>query len=202
MVPTSAAPNRARAKAERVAEERARVIHDEVARVLRLHRRRYTVNCRRFVGAILRAGRPLTAADACRFEPNLALSTVYRVASTLVGLGALRAIVTTEGVQRFELSEELAAHHHHLICTQCGIILDAVVPADVEAALELMAAAGARTAGFRPLTHRFDVEGICKDCATPGSAKAGRGRLLASENTNSGEETAPIVQVERDLGRS
>jgi Fe2+ or Zn2+ uptake regulation protein len=139
-----------------------------VARVLRLHRRRYTVNCQRFVGAILRAGRPLTASDACRLEPNLALSTAYRVASTLVDVGALRAISTTEGLQRFELSEELAEHHHHLICTQCGIVLDSAVPADVEAALELIAAAGARPAGFQPVAHRFDVEGICKDCATPG----------------------------------
>jgi Fur family transcriptional regulator, ferric uptake regulator len=168
MVPTSAAATRAHASAERVAEERARVVHDEVARVLRLHRRRYTVSCHRFVGAILRAGRPLTAADACRLEPNLALSTVYRVGSTLVDVGALRAISTTDGLQRFELSEELAEHHHHLICTQCGIVLDSAVPADVEAALELIAAAGARPAGFQPVAHRFDVEGICKDCATPG----------------------------------
>ena len=153
------------------------MVHDEVARVLRLHGRRYTVNCRRFVGAILRAGRPLTAEDACRFEPDLALSTVYRVASTLVDVGALRAISTTDGVLRFELAEDLADHHHHLICIECGIIFDYAVPPTIEAALEDAAAAGARTAGFRALAHRLDVEGICKDCTKGTRSGEGRSRL-------------------------
>lgn len=95
---------RKRSRAERLrAEERARAMHDEVALLLSLHQRRYTRNCRRFVDAVINGGRPLTAEEACEVDPDLALSTVYRLASTLVDVGALRSIPTTDGMHRFDV---------------------------------------------------------------------------------------------------
>jgi Fur family ferric uptake transcriptional regulator len=153
-------------------DERAQTVHQEVARLLGLTRRRYTANGRRFVSAVLASGRPLTAEEACQAEPDLALSTVYRIASILVEAGALRIIPTADGILRFELAESMSEHHHHLICIQCGVVLDYAVPATLERALERAAEAGARTAGFHALAHRFDVEGICADCVELAHANA------------------------------
>jgi Fe2+ or Zn2+ uptake regulation protein len=144
---------------------RQRAAHDEIRRLLGTADRRYTPNYQRFVDVVLAAGRPLTAEEVCGADKTLKVSTVYRVASTLIDVGALRSIPTADGVLRFELAEQLAEHHHHLICTNCGLVLDYAVSSELERAFERAAANGARKAGFEVQGHRFDVEGICADCA-------------------------------------
>ena len=52
--------------------------------------------------------------------PDVPLSSLYRIIGDLVAAGVLIRLEFAEGFARFELDEELAEHHHHLVCTECG----------------------------------------------------------------------------------
>jgi len=58
--------------------------------------------------------------------PNIGLTTVYRTLELLVNLGIVVRFEFGDGKSRYELSENYSHknHHHHLICSICGTILD------------------------------------------------------------------------------
>jgi Fur family ferric uptake transcriptional regulator len=53
----------------------------------------------------------------------------------------------------------LGKHHDHLICVQCGSILEFYNPE-----LEALQAETARRMGFHDLQHRMDIYGLCANC--------------------------------------
>lgn len=59
-------------------------------------------------------------------HPQIGLTTVYRTLELLVDLEIVDKFEFGDGRSRYELSEEYShkEHHHHLICTGCGMILD------------------------------------------------------------------------------
>ena len=65
----------------------------------------------------------------------------------------------------FELAEELKGHHHHLVCVQCGLVLDIDVPNEVEQMLDTGVADLVSRAGFVLVGHRLDLMGRCENCA-------------------------------------
>lgn len=52
------------------------------------------------------------------------LTSVYRAIHLFRRLGILVLADRVTGGQRFELSDNHRAHHHHLICDQCGSVTD------------------------------------------------------------------------------
>ena len=59
---------------------------------------------------------------------------------------------------RFEVKMD-RPHHDHMICTQCGKIIEFNHPL-IEKLQEEVAA----NQGFRMTSHKLDLFGICKDC--------------------------------------
>lgn len=59
-------------------------------------------------------------------HPEIGLTTVYRTIEILNKLGIIEKLDVGDGRARFELSHSLCkkGHHHHLVCTGCGIIID------------------------------------------------------------------------------
>lgn len=120
----------------------------------------------------------ITAAPAPQSVPDLQatigrevpLSSLYRVIGDLVSARILIKLEFAEGFARFELDEELAAHHHHLVCTECGSVADVELP-DFEQAIASASAALKRRTGFRVTMHRLDFFGMCGSCVS--AAKAG-----------------------------
>ena len=53
--------------------------------------------------------------------PTISLDTVYRTLATLNGLGLVRRVAATPGPLRYDAN---TAHHHHFVCTRCGLIRD------------------------------------------------------------------------------
>jgi Fe2+ or Zn2+ uptake regulation protein len=98
----------------------ARSIHDEAA--VRLHGagQRYTDQRRRLIEILSRAGSPMSIPEILRGRRGLPQSTVYRNLSDLETAGVVRRIVTDEEFDRYELTEELTGHHHHLFCAVWG----------------------------------------------------------------------------------
>jgi Fur family transcriptional regulator, ferric uptake regulator len=73
-------------------------------------------------------------------------------------------VLTHEDVGRYELAEELTEHHHHLVCSSCGLVRDLVSDTDAERLMNV-AMRRAIEQGFTPATHRLDIVGLCADCA-------------------------------------
>jgi Fe2+ or Zn2+ uptake regulation protein len=138
-------------------------VHAAVEERLRAAGQRYTPKRRALVEALSRAGRPAATRElvVAAGQPQ---SSVYRNLAALEQAGAVRRVLTEEGLARYELAEDLTAHHHHLVCRSCGAVEDVTVPEPLEREVERVLAAAARRAGFRGLSHRLDLVGTCRSC--------------------------------------
>ena len=142
-------------------------LHDldvEVARRVGATGQRYTDGRQAVVRILAQADRPLTTAEVVARGEGLPQSSVYRNLSVLETAGVVQRIAGGDEFTRFELAEDLAGHHHHLICTDCGIVADFTVPGPVEQKLESALVEAASAAGFRAEHHRLDLVGRCADC--------------------------------------
>ena len=54
--------------------------------------------------------------------PNVNISTVYRTLELLKRLGLVTETDLGEGRVRYHPAEK--GHHHHLVCRECGVIID------------------------------------------------------------------------------
>jgi Fe2+ or Zn2+ uptake regulation protein len=96
---------------------------------------------------------------------GLPQSSIYRNLAVLEQAGAVRRVITEDEFARFELTEALTGHHHHLVCSNCGKVEDVTVPADLEASMDRTIDRVARRSGFAQVSHRLDLIGTCDACA-------------------------------------
>lgn len=148
-----------------VATERLDELHTLIEARLRRVDQRYTGGRRSLVDLLLDAGRPLSIGDIAEALPNLPRSSAYRHLVDLQTAGVVRRIAATDEFARFELDEHLTEHHHHLICTNCGRVLDITPSAGFERTVSRALGELAAAQGFTPAGHVVDVLGTCADCA-------------------------------------
>ncbi len=97
--------------------------------------------------------------DMCRkLDDRVSRATVYRTLGMLEDAGFVEGLDTGDGGRKFEhvLGHE---HHDHMVCTNCGTIIEFV---DEE--LEARQEAAAKKFGFQIKTHSLKLFGACKDC--------------------------------------
>src|ERR671912_789814 len=114
----------------------ATVVDEVVSSRLRLVDQRYTAGRRDIVRSLLDAPRPMTIPELLAGSPGIKQSSAYRNLQVLEQVGVVHRIITSGEHARFELTEDLMGHHHHLICTGCGRVDDFTVPAQVERRLD------------------------------------------------------------------
>jgi Fur family ferric uptake transcriptional regulator len=146
-------------------DEEGADLHVEVGHRLAESGQRYSPVRRQIIEALAKSDRPQSVADLVTGVPELAVSSAYRNLGVLADAGAVTRVATDDDAARFELAEAVTErHHHHLVCTQCGLVLDY----DPPVALERQVASGldsvARACGFVPESHRLDLFGRCSDC--------------------------------------
>ncbi len=91
--------------------------------------------------------------------PTISLDTVYRTLSTLAKHGLITRVETAESLSRFEVSR---IPHHHLICRECGEIVDFKWSLIDEAALPKEIGHWGR------VEHKsVVVYGVCARCSIP-----------------------------------
>lgn len=139
-------------------------LHPTVAQELRRDGQRYTPVRRLLVDILVAADGPLTIPEILRRGRRLAQSSAYRNLAVLERAGVVHRVVTSEEHARYELAEELAGHHHHLICASCGRVEDFVTPPRMERLLDRTMSEVASDAGFSPTHHRLDLVGLCERC--------------------------------------
>lgn len=117
------------------------------------------------VDALSVIGRPATIGELLDAVPDLPLSTAYRNLAVLGDAGVVRRINGSDEFGRFELAEEVSGHHHHhAVCTNCGLVIDATSSSRLEAALAETARAIAEENGFDVADHRLELVGRCRSC--------------------------------------
>ena len=101
-----------------------------------------------------------------RSYPGMGLSTVYRTLDLLAQMGIVAKLSLGDGQSRYELkSKNKGEHHHHLICTNCGEIINYSEFLDEE--LRLVRKTEDRLAkkyNFVIQDHNIEFLGICKKC--------------------------------------
>lgn len=140
-------------------------VHATVAARLRAVGQRLTTNRQWLLDALTVAARPLTIPEILDEQPELPQSSAYRNLVVLEEAGVVHRVVGTDDFARWELTEDLAGHHHHLICASCGRVEDVPASAGLERSVAAAAAAITRTTGFRTEHHRVDLVGVCESCS-------------------------------------
>lgn len=141
-------------------------LHAAVADRLRAGDQRYTTNRRTVVEVLEAADHPLTIPEILARRRRLAQSSLYRNLAVLEQNGVVHRVHGADDFARYELTEDLAGHHHHhLICAGCGAVADFTVPAEVELALDGALDEITSRTGFVTEHHRLDLVGRCRACA-------------------------------------
>ncbi|MFC1937034.1 Fur family transcriptional regulator [Chloroflexota bacterium] len=89
--------------------------------------------------------------------PRVNISTVYRTLELLTKLGLLYEIDQGEG--RIGYHPEARGHHHHLICKNCGAIIDVG-----ESVLFPVEAVLLQAFHFKPDLRHVAIFGFCEKC--------------------------------------
>lgn len=114
------------------------------------------------VDALGGAGRPVTAqglhSRLARRGRGPGLATVYRTLQALETAGYARTFPAGEGEVAYKLCEP--GHHHHLICEDCGLVVE--IPS---CEIEAWADTAARRRGFSMSSHQADIFGLCPRCS-------------------------------------
>lgn len=140
-------------------------LHGTVAERLQRVHQRLTANREAVIDILAGSSGPLTIPEILSARSGLAQSSVYRNLVVLEHAGVVHRIVTNDEFARFELAEDIVGHHHHLICSSCGQVEDVPATAGLEDSLHDAMDQVSRATGFRTLTHRIDLVGLCKRCA-------------------------------------
>jgi len=89
--------------------------------------------------------------------PTMSLATVYKTINLLKKEGEVLELEFSDLGNRYDGCNP--APHPHVICTQCGKILD---PSQLD--LDKITQKMMAETGFKITTHRLDFFGICSEC--------------------------------------
>lgn len=112
--------------------------------------------------AFLSAGRHITAVElhdtVSRDHPEIGFATVQRNLNLFCESGIAEEIKI--GRQKTRYEQKIGHEHHdHLICLKCGSFIE-VRDLKIEKLQDRLAAEN----GFKPLRHKLEIYGVCRNC--------------------------------------
>jgi Fur family ferric uptake transcriptional regulator len=90
-------------------------------------------------------------------HPEIGLVTIYRTLNILAEAGLVCEVHT--GKRRSYIMRRPSEHHHHLVCIECGAVVD-FAGCDLSKLEEQLAA----ETGFKIGGHLLEFSGFCRDC--------------------------------------
>ncbi|MCK8817468.1 transcriptional repressor [Natroniella sulfidigena] len=92
-------------------------------------------------------------------DNGIGLATVYRTLELFGELGIVQQLNFDDNCRRYELEGNNDEHHHHLICIDCGTVIEFndQILEDFEADLE-------KGYNFSVTEHSIKFYGYCEDC--------------------------------------
>jgi Fur family transcriptional regulator, ferric uptake regulator len=134
-----------------------------IGKMLRRHGYKLTPQRRSILNAIAGSHEHLTPAEihrrVSREHPGIGLVTIYRTLEMLAGLGLVCELHAGDSCRSYIIRRP-EEHHHHLICSGCGTVVDFTDCdlSDLERRL-------ARETGFVIKGHLLEFLGQCRQCA-------------------------------------
>ncbi len=90
-------------------------------------------------------------------KKNVSRATVYRTLSILKDMGIVNEVIKYKNKTIYELG--LQKHHDHLICVNCGEIIEFF-----NKKLEEIQDKICEKFKFHPFSHRLEIYGLCQKC--------------------------------------
>ena len=138
-----------------------RLTERNVATALRQNGYKITPQRRLVIRAIISSEDHLTPADIYEKvrneQPNIGLTTIYRTLEILAQLELICELHAGGICHSYTISTP--QHHHHLICSNCGIVIDftGYHLGKLEQSLS-------KQSGFRIDGHLLEFFGLCRTC--------------------------------------
>ena len=95
--------------------------------------------------------------------PNMSVATVYNNLRVFKKAGLVKELTYGDSSSRFDF---VTHDHYHIICNECGKIVDFHYPG-----LDEVEHLASHVTGFQVDYHRLEIYGTCRDCYSE-SAKA------------------------------
>lgn len=87
---------------------------------------------------------------------DVSRSTVYRTVSRLQENGLISEVFRSDDRAHYEKAD---SHHDHLLCLECGKVMEFY-----EESIEEMQREVCQRFGFQPYDHRLRITGLCREC--------------------------------------
>ncbi|WP_427018513.1 Fur family transcriptional regulator [Pseudarthrobacter sp. P1] len=97
---------------------------------------------------------------------SVSLATTYRILASMAEEGLVDTLRNGEGEAVYRRCS-VTAHHHHLLCRQCGKAVEIEAPA-----VESWAARIAKEHGFTAVQHTVEIFGLCPECSAAQASAA------------------------------
>ncbi len=98
---------------------------------------------------------------------TIGLTTVYRTLELLYRMGIVVKFAFGDGRSRYELASgpDVKRHHHHLVCTNCGRIIDysELIKEETRISRELEKILSNKY-NFKIESHQISFFGLCEKC--------------------------------------
>ena len=98
-------------------------------------------------------------------DPGIGQTTVYRTLKLLCDAGMAMEIHFSDGITRYEVARP-DSHHDHLVCLQCGKIVEICDPRIEKLQRELAEKYGVKLRG-----HVHNLYGLCEACRIEAAQK-------------------------------
>lgn len=95
---------------------------------------------------------------------RVGIATVYRNLDLLLRMGVLRKVNFGDGKEHYEMVRRSAQHHHHLICTRCGRVIDYSGVAQEGEFLQRLREELERKHHFHTESLHIYFYGLCRRC--------------------------------------
>ena len=89
--------------------------------------------------------------------PNMSVATVYNNLRVFREVGLVKELTYGDSSARFDI---VTTNHYHVICQDCGKIVDFDYPA-----LDEVEQFAAQVTGFKVNEHRLELYGQCPECS-------------------------------------
>ncbi len=135
---------------------------NKIAAMLRQKGYKLTPQRKTLLHVISRSQNHLTPSDIYqrvrKCHPGIGLVTVYRTLEILTGIGLI-CEVHTGGNRRSYLLRRPSGHHHHLICSDCGRVVD-FTDCDLSGLEQRLS----QETAFTIDGHLLEFSGRCQNC--------------------------------------
>ena len=126
------------------------------------HNLKITSQRRAVLDAFINSENHVSAEDLYKMvsenEPKIGLATVYRTLALFTQSGLATELDFGDGQKRYE-HKYMHSHHDHMICTECGKIIEFYDPL-----IEKFQEDAANKNNFTITSHKLDIFGICSQC--------------------------------------